>query len=160
MVKYLILFLFVIFFGCEMNSEQLVKPINQDINIIKFDAVSKNLIFENFQEGINVDIAKKEITNWFDNKIKINGFDGSLTVLVNSIVIDEIKKDEYYRFQITINIHLIESSETLNSKKLYKINSKEYGEINGSFSISDQETLNINTIKKSIKNINKRLLEM
>ncbi len=160
MAKYLILFLFATFFGCEMNSEQLVKPINQNIETIKFDAVSKKLVFENVQEGFDENIAKNEIINWFDNRIKINGFDGSLTVLVKSIEVDKTIKDESYRFQININIHFIESSETLNSRKVYKINSKEYGEINGSFSISDQETLGINVIKKSIKSITKKLLSM
>ena len=44
-----------------MNSEQLVKPINQNIETIKFDAVSKKLVFENVQEGFDENIAKMKL---------------------------------------------------------------------------------------------------
>ena len=160
MVKYLTLLLFILLIGCEINSEQLIKP--EDINYenIKFNAVSKNLKFTNNQEGKEVEIAKKFVDDWFNNNVKIDGFDGNLSINVTSIEINKIKKDEYYRFEISLSIEFLETNETLNKRKIYKINSIEYGEIEGSFSIIDQENLTFNIMHQSIDNVSKKIKEI
>ncbi|MDC3146852.1 hypothetical protein OA857_04045 [Alphaproteobacteria bacterium] len=160
MVKKLAVFLFILFIGCEMNSEQLIKNENITYENIIFNTVSKDLIFIHNQEGPEVEIAKQLINKWFSNNIKIDGFDGNLSVRVTSIDINKIKKNEYYRFEINLNIEFLETNETLNKRKIYKINSLEFGEINGSFSISDMENLNTNTIYKSLNKINQNIIDM
>ena len=154
MVKYLALLLFVLFIGCEMNSEQLIKSENINFENIKFNAVSKDLKFTNIEEGPEVETTKKLVNDWFNNNVKIDGFDGNLSINVTSIYINKIKKDEYYRFEINISIEFLETNDVLNKRKIYKINSKEYGDIEGSFSILDTENLNKNIISKSLKSIN------
>ena len=64
MVKYLTVLLFVLLIGCEINSEQLIKSENINYESIKFNAVSKNLKFTNNQEGLEVEIAKKLVSDW------------------------------------------------------------------------------------------------
>ena len=160
MVKYLTLLLFILFIGCEINSEQLIKSENINYENIKFNAVSKNLKFTNNQEGKEVEITKKLVNDWFNNNIKIDGFDGNLSINVTSIEINKIKKDEYYRFEISLSIEFLETNETLNKRKIYKINSIEYGDIEGSFSIKDTENLNKNIISKSLKSINQKVSGM
>ena len=160
MVKYLVLLLFVIFIGCEMNSEQLVKTENISFENVKFNAVSKNLNFTNNQEGPEVEITKKLVNDWFQNNVKIDGFEGNLDINVTSIEINKIKEDEYYRFEIKLSIEFLETNEVLNKRKLYKINSLEYGDIQGSFSIKDTENLNMNIISNSIKSINQKVSVM
>ena len=159
MVKYLVL-LFILLIGCEMNSEQLIKSENINYENIKFNTVSKDLKFTNVQEGNEVEFTKKLVSDWFNNKVKIDGFDGNLSINVTSIEINKIKKDEYYRFEISLSIEFLETNETLNKRKIYKINSIEYGDIEGSFSIKDTENLNKNIISKSLKSINQRVSEM
>ena len=51
MVKHLTLLLFVLFIGCEMNSEQLIKSESINFENVKFNAVSKDLKFTNIEEG-------------------------------------------------------------------------------------------------------------
>ena len=160
MVKYLTLLLFVLLIGCEINSEQLIKSENINYENIKFNAVSKNLKFTNNQDGKEVEITKKLVNQWFNNNVKIDGFDGNLSINVTSIEINKIKKDDYYRFEIRLSIEFLETNETLNKRKIYKINSIEYGDIEGSFSIKDTENLNKNIISKSLKSINQRVSEM
>ena len=80
MVKYLTSLLFVLFIGCEMNSEQLIKSENINFENIKFNAVSKDLNFTNIEEGQEVEITKKLVKDWFNNNVKIDGFDGNLTI--------------------------------------------------------------------------------
>ena len=160
MVKYLTSLLFVLFIGCEMNSEQLIKSENINFENIKFNAVSKDLKFTNIEEGPEVETTKKLVKDWFNNNVKIDGFDGNLSINITSIGINKIKKDEYYRFEINISIEFLETNEVLNKRKIYKINSIEYGDIEGSFSIKDTENLNKNTISNSLKSINQKVSGM
>ncbi len=160
MVKHLTLLLFVLFIGCEMNSEQLIKSENINFENIKFNAVSKDLKFTNIEEGPEVETTKKLVKDWFNNNVKIDGFDGNLIVNVTSININKIKKDEYYRFEINISIEFLETNEVLNKRKIYKINSIEYGDIEGSFTIKDTENLNKNIISNSLKSINQKVSGM
>ena len=160
MVKHLTLLLFVLLIGCEMNSEQLIKSENINFENIKFNAVSKDLKFTNIEEGPEVETTKKLVKDWFNNNVKIDGFDGNLSINVTSININKIKKDEYYRFEINISIEFLETNEVLNKRKIYKINSIEYGDIEGSFSIKDTENLNKNIISNSLKSINQKISEM
>ena len=160
MVKHLTLLLFVLFIGCEMNSEQLIKSENIYFENIKFNAVSKDLKFTNIEEGPEVETTKKLVKDWFNNNVKIDGFDGNLSINVTSININKIKKDEYYRFEINISIEFLETNEVLNKRKIYKINSIEYGDIEGSFSIKDTENLNKNIISNSLKSINQKVSGM
>ena len=160
MVKHLTLLLFVLFIGCEMNSEQLIKSENINFENIKFNAVSKDLKFTNIEEGPEVETTKKLVKDWFNNNVKIDGFDGNLSINVTSIDINKITKDEYYRFEINISIEFLETNEVLNKRKIYKINSIEYGDIEGSFSIKDTENLNKNIILNSLKSINQKVSGM
>ncbi len=160
MVKYLTLFLFIFLIGCEMNSEQLIKSDYLNFENIKFNAVSKNLKFTNIQEGPEVETTKNLVKDWFNNNVKIDGFDGNLSINVTSIEINKIKKDEYYRFEINISIEFLETNELLNKRKIYKINSIEYGDIEGNFSIKDTENLNKNIISNSLKSINQKVSRM
>ena len=157
MAKHITLLLFVLLIGCEMNSEQLIKSENINFENIKFNAVSKDLKFTNIEEGPEVETTKKLIKNWFNNNVKIDGFEGNLSINVTSIKINKIKRDEYYRFEIDISIEFIETNEVLNKRKIYKINSIEYGDIDGSFSIKDTENLNKNIISNSLKSINQKV---
>ena len=140
-----------------MNSEQLIKSENINFENIKFNAVSKDLKFTNIEEGPEVETTKKLVKDWFNNNVKIDGFDGNLSINVTSININKIKKDEYYRFEINISIEFLETNEVLNKRKIYKINSIEYGDIEGSFSIKDAENLNKNVILNSLKSINQKV---
>ena len=160
MVKYLTLLLFVLFIGCEMNSEQLIKSENINFENIKFNAVSKDLKFTNIEEGPEVETTKKLVKNWFNNNVKIDGFEGNLSINVTSIKTNKIKRDEYYRFEIDISIEFLETNEVLNKRKIYKINSIEYGDLEGSFSIKDTENLNKNIILNSLKSINQKVSGM
>ena len=160
MVKRLTLLLFIFLIGCEMNSEQLIESESFNFENVKFNAVSKNLKFTNKQEGIEVEITKKLVKDWFNNNVKIDGFEGNLDINVTSIEIKKIKKDEYYRFEIDLSIEFLETNEVLNKRKIYKINSKEYGDIEGSFSIKDTDNLNKNIISNSLKSINQKVSGM
>ena len=159
MVRIISLFLFFIFMGCEMNSKQIIKPEKFTYDTIKFNAVSK--ILENKFENNSPDhkILSEIIQYWFDNRIKTDGFDGNLSVNVKQIQFDREKKQDYYKFSITLSLEFIEKKSSTNIKT-YNVNTKEYGEIVGSFAIKDQDNLDINLMHKSLESISSKLLEV
>ncbi len=159
MVRIISLFLFFIFMGCEMNSKQIIKPEKFSYDTIKFNAVSK--VLENKFETNNTDheIMSELIQYWFDNRIKTDGFDGNLFVNVKEIQFDREKKQDYYKFSISLSLEFVEKKSSTNIKT-YNVNTKEYGEIVGSFAINDQDNLDINLMHKSLENISSKLLEI
>ena len=160
MVNYLTILFFIFFIGCETNSEQLIKSESVNFENIKFNAVSKSLNFSNSQIGNDVDYTKKLITNWFNKNIKTDGLEGDLNVNVSSIEIKKIREENFYRFEIKLNIEFTERNKILNKIKTYTVNSIEFGDIKGSFSISDIENLNKNIILKCLKNINQKIISL
>ena len=156
MVRTLGLFLTFIFIGCEMNSKQIIKPEKFTYDIVKFNTVSK--ILENKFEANSSDheIMNEIIQYWFDNRIKIDGFDGNLFVNVKQIQFDREKKQDYYKFSISLSLEFIEK-KSLTDIKTYNVNSNEYGEIVGSFAIKDQDNLDINLMHKSLESISLKL---
>ena len=88
MVRYIIFSLGLLFFGCEINSQQIIKPEKFNFNQVKFDAVSKRLIDESADGTKEIDDMKEIINYWFDNKIKTDGFEGSLNVYLKDITVN------------------------------------------------------------------------
>ena len=159
MVRIISLFLFFIFIGCEMNSKQIIKPEKFTYDTIKFNTVSKILVNKFETESPDHEIMSEIIQYWFDNRIKTDGFDGNLSVNVKQIQYDREKKQDYYKFSISLSLEFIEKkSSTI--IKTYNVNTKEYGEIVGSFAIKDQDNLDINLMHKSLESISSKLLEI
>lgn len=160
MARYLAFAFWLIFFGCEMNGKQIVKPEKFNFDEIKFNSVSKKLIFDNYNESIKNSEIKKIIKYWFNNKIKTDGFDGSLSVVVKDIKTEEIKKNDYFKFLLSMKIEFIEKNDDLNRSKTLTIKVSEYGDILGNFSINDQENLEINIIHQSLNNVSKKIKDL
>ena len=50
MVRNLTFLFLIMFIGCEMNSKQVIKPEKFIFEEVRFDSVSKRLIFKDFNE--------------------------------------------------------------------------------------------------------------
>ena len=159
MVKYLVICISTIFFGCEINSKQIIKPEKFTFEIVKFNAVSKILYNEFKTNSSDHEIISEIIQYWFDNRIKTDGFDGSLSVNVKQIQFYREKKQDYYKFSISLSLEFIEQKSSTKTKT-YNVNTNEYGEIVGSFAIKDQDNLDINLMHKSLESISSKLLEI
>ena len=139
-----------------MNSKQLIKPEKFQYNIIKFDAVSKTLNNDFKSNSTDHENMNKLIEYWFDNRIKTDGFDGNFFVNIKKIQLDREKRSDYYKFSISLSMEFIEKKSPTNIKT-YNVNSKEFGEIKGSFAIKDQDNLDLNLMHQSLQNISIKL---
>ena len=159
MVRIISLFLIFIFIGCEMNSKQIIKPEKFTYDTIKFDAVSKKLENSFKTNSSDNEIMSEIINYWFDNRIKTDGFDGNLSVNVKQTQFEREKKQDYYKFSVSLSLEFIETKSSTNIKT-YNVKSSEYGEISGSFAIKDQDNLDINLMHKALESISSKLKEI
>lgn len=160
MAKYIVILFIITFLGCEINSKQIIKPEKYNFEEIKFNAVSKNLSYQNEVNSSDSEKIKKIIEYWYENKIKTNGFEGSLDIIVKDIIISKTNKKDHFNFSIEIIMEFLEKDTDLKIKKTYKIKAIEYGEIEGSFSINDQENLTINIMHQALNSISKKLTKL
>lgn len=153
------IFFILMIFGCEMNSKQIIKTENFAYEIVKFNTVSKELINNYTNQNSDQIIMSQIIDYWFKNRIKTDGFNGKLEVIIDKIDIIRVKEINYYKFSIEISMSFVEF-KSQNIKNQYTVNANEFGEINGDFSINDQENLDINLMHKSIESITRKLKEI
>jgi hypothetical protein len=159
MAKFIITFLTFIFIGCEMKSNQIIKSEKYTFDIINFDTVSKSLENEYTSSSSDHEIMSDLIQYWFENRIKTNGFEGNLFLNVKKIEFNREKKEDYYKFSVSLSLDFVEEKSS-NSIKTYNLNSNEYGEIIGSFTINDQDNLDLNIMHQSLKSISSKLKEV
>lgn len=159
MVKFIAALSLVIFFGCEINRKQIIKPEKFKYDAIKFDVVSKQLINNYSKNSTDHKKISEIVQYWFDNRIKSDGFEGNLSVNVKQIQFDREKSQDYYKSTISLSLEFLEQ-KSLTNIKTYNVNSKEYGEIKGSFAIQDQDNLDINLMHKALQNISLKLKEL
>lgn len=160
MSRYIILFLCLLFLGCEINGKQIIKSEKFTYDNIKFNTVSKKLTFEDLDDNLYIENMKSILVYWFDNKIKTDGFDGNLNLNVKNITTEKIRNEKYFKFLIKLNLLFEETHNDLNRSKTFTINVSEYGEISGSFTLNDQENLELNVMYKSLDSVSKKLIEL
>ena len=160
MVRNLTFLFLIMFIGCEMNSKQVIKPEKFIFEEVSFDSVTKRIVFKDFKDDPDINDMKKIINYWFDNKIKTNGFDGALEVKVNNIDIHKLKSSDYFKVSIELAFEFIEIKENSKSKKTYNVEASEFGEIEGRFSINDQENLTLNLMHQALNGVSKKLSDL
>jgi len=159
MAKFIITFLIFILIGCEMKSNQIIKPEKYTFDIINFDTVSKTLVNEYISNSSDHEIMSDLIQYWFDNRIKTNGLEGYLFLNVKKIEFNREKREDYYKFSVSLSLDFVEEKSS-NSSKTYNLKSNEYGEIMGNFAINDQDNLDLNIMYQSLKSISLKLKEV
>ena len=145
MVRYLILLLIFFISSCK-TTEQIVKVNKDQIDNISFDAVTKTLEFNDYEQNQLNNIGKQLIYEWYNDKIKTDGFEGSLNVIITNLETNTEKREDYFKVTANISIQFKLESNTLSSKKSFNVSASEFSEISGKFSILDQENLSANTL--------------
>ena len=127
-------------FGCSSKTYSIDKKI-MNIKSISFDAVEKKL---EFGENVPNNLIKIAET-WFNKKVKVNGYNGKVTIIIDDYInqisdINECKRvDNSLNFEIKIN-----KSDLLTKKNIIG-NIKTYGTLTGSFTLNELDLLIYNT---------------
>ena len=137
------LYLFLIAFyitSCTAN-ETLVDQVQTKFEIISFEVVQKNLIVE---QEIPIHLEKL-INQWFNEKVKINGFDGDMTFIITNYNQIITKTNDGKRVDASMSFRVKLNKPTLSSKKTIEGKVSSYGVLEGDFSLNDFDTVIQNT---------------
>lgn len=114
---------------------------NYNFKKIYFEVVEKKI---NYTNTLPIDL-KKMIDSWFSNSVKINGYDGTLEILINEYNEELIDIPNGKKILLSLNFEIIIKNETLSQKETLQVNISEFSEIEGDFSINELEVLKYNT---------------
>lgn len=126
--------------SCVAN-ESFIDNIQTDFQSITFDVVQKELIIEKKIPNH----LKILINKWFDEKVKINGFDGNMTFTITNFNQETSFISNGKRIDATLSFKVNLNKPTLSRKKIIEGTVSSYGTIEGDFSLSDFETVIQNT---------------
>jgi len=100
---------------------------------------------------------QKLISNWFDEKVKINGFDGDMVFKISNYVEDITLIDDGKRVDTSLSFIFILNKPLLSKKQIIEGTVSAYGTLKGDFSIKEFEILIINTQTDLIERLSRDL---
>ena len=135
----------LIFFGLLITScnagESYIENVKYEFETISFDVVQKNLVF-NQEVPENVSLL---INEWFNQKVKIDGFDGLMIFTISNYYEKISSITEGKRVDLSLSFIVQLEKPNTSQKKIIKGEISSYGTISGNFSLSEFETLIQNT---------------
>ena len=140
MSKFIFVFLGFLVAGCQAN-ESFIDPIRPDFANVSFDVVQKQLVIEtelpSHVEGL--------ISQWFDQKVKIDGFDGEMTFTISEYLEDTSSISEGKRVDISLSFNVLLNKPSLSQTSLIEGSVSSYGTLTGNFSLAEFDIVIQNT---------------
>ena len=133
----LLIFLFV---NCS-TSNAIVETTNPKFETMTFDAVSKNLIFEGDFPKNFTNLSRK----WFDNKVKIDGFEGNMIFTLKNYSEINSKISDGKKIDISVEFQVLLEKSSLSQKKIINGKVNSFSTLTGDFSLSEFDQLIIKT---------------
>lgn len=145
--------IFLCFSYLSTASTQIIEKKIPSLNVSSFDVVEKDLKFS----GELPTHFKKLIVSWFNEKIKVNGFEGKITIFIDkySEIISNINDGKRVDTSINFNAEI----SKFNNQKIKKVNGKvsSYGTLTGNFSLNEFDILISNAQSELIVLLSEKL---
>tara|TARA_B100000927_G_scaffold271885_1_gene249135 strand:+ start:999 stop:1469 length:471 start_codon:yes stop_codon:yes gene_type:complete len=149
----LILFLFSFFIvGCNAN-ESFIDPLKPEFESMSFDVVQKQLIIE--QELPNH--VQNLLSQWFNERVKIDGFDGDMKFIVSNFNQETSSIDDGKRVDVSLSFKVILNKPSPSQTKFIEGYISSYGTLTGNFSLNEFDTVIKNTQSDLIVRLSKDL---
>ena len=152
MNKLVLIILSFIIASCQAN-ESFIKELSPEFETISFEVVQKQIIVE----PILPDNVQKLINKWFDQRVKIDGFDGEMKFTVSDFNQDISSISEGKRVDISLSYKIVLNKNSNSETKFINGNVSSFGTLVGNFSISDFETVIKNTQTDLVLRLSKNL---
>ena len=152
MTKFIFVLISFIVAGCNAN-ESFIDTLKPQFEEISFDVVQKQLIIE--QELPNH--VQNLISQWFDQRVKINGFDGDMKFTVSNFNQEISSINDGKRVDVSLSFEVILNKPSLSQTKFIDGKISSYGTLTGSFSLSEFDTVIQNTQSDLIVRLSKDL---
>ena len=98
-----------------------------------------------------------KLSKWFDNHIKINGFNGDMIFTVSNFEQKESSINDGKKVEVSLSFEILISKSVDSKTKLIKGNVSSYGTLSGNFSLKDFDAIIDNTQDDLIYRLSKDL---
>ena len=140
MTKFIFLLLGFLVAGCQSN-DSTIEPLRPEFENVSFNVVQKQLIIEpelpNHVEGL--------VFQWFDQKVKIDGFDGEMKFTILEYLEDISSISDGKRVDISLSFNVVLNKSSLSQTSLIEGSVSSYGTLTGNFSLREFDTVIQNT---------------
>ena len=137
-----LVFFFIAFLvvGCYAN-DSLIDPNKPKFETISFDVVQKSIVIETkISDHLN-----SLILGWFNNKIKVNGFDGEVKFTISDYIQEISTISDGKRVDVSLAFEVEIYKPSTSNQKFIKGNVSSYGMVTGSYNLNELDTLIQNT---------------
>ena len=140
MNKIYLLLLSILLVGCQTNASY-IDPIKSEFEKVSFDVVQKKLVIEpNLPSHLQI-----LVTEWFNQKVKIDGFDGEMKFTISDYLEEVSSISDGKRVDISLSFNVILNKPTLSQIKKIEGSVSTYGTLTGNFSLIEFDTVIQNT---------------
>jgi len=152
MIKLTFVLLCFFIVGCNAN-ESFINPSKPEFESMSFDVVQKQLIIE--QELPNH--VQNLLSNWFNQRIKIDGFDGDMKFIVSDFNQVTSSIDDGKRVDVALSFEVVINKPSFSQTKFIEGYISSYGTLTGNFSLNEFDTIIKNTQSDLIVRLSKDL---
>ena len=140
MNKFIFVFLGFLVAGCQ-TKEFFIDPIRPDFANVSFDVVQKQLFIEPKLPNHVEDL----IYQWFDQKVKIDGFEGEMTFMISEYLEEISSISDGKRVDISLSFNVVLNKPSLSQTKMIEGYVSSYGTLSGNYSLAEFDTVIQNT---------------
>ena len=131
--------------GCQTNVSN-IDTVQLDFENVTFDVVQKQLVIETELP----DHVQALISQWFDQRVKTDGFDGDMKFIISDFNQDISSIDDGKRVDASLSFKVLLNNPSLSQTKVIEGSASSFGELTGSFSLAEFDTVIENTQKDLI----------
>ena len=152
MIKLFFLLFSLMVVGCNAN-ESFVDPLQPEFEFISFDVVQKQLVIEKELP----DHMQNLLSQWFDQRVKIDGFNGDMKFIASNFNQEVFSIDDGKKVEMSLSFKVLLNKPSLSQTKLIEGTITSYGTLTGNFSLNDLDTVIQNTQSDLIIRLSKDL---
>ena len=140
MTKFIILLSGFLVLGCQSN-DSAIDTIRPEFENVSFDVVQKQIVIEtelpSHVEGL--------VSQWFDQKVKIDGFDGEMIFTISEYLEESSSISDGKRVDISLSFNALLNKPSLSQTKKIEGYVSSFGTLTGNFSLAEFDTVIQNT---------------
>ena len=140
MTKFITILLGFLVAGCQSN-DSIIDPIRLEFENVSFNVVQKQLVIETKLPS-NVEGL---FSQWFDQKVKIDGFDGDMKFTISDYLEEISSISDGKRVDISLSFNVVLNKPSLSQTQMIEGSVSSFGTLTGNFSLAEFDTVIQNT---------------
>mgnify|MGYP001439001004 CR=1 FL=1 len=140
MIKHILVIFSFLIAGCNAN-ESFIDPLDPKFENLSFDVVQKKLEIDAELPDYVLSLTNK----WFDQKVKIDGFDGEMKFTISEYLEETSSISDGKRVDISLSFIVVLNKPILSQTQIIEGSVFSFGTLTGNFSLAEFDTVIQNT---------------